>query len=150
MSRKQGQFVPHSGTLVFVAFTGSQQFCVIKTQPQVDEQLNKNEIERLKQLLRALEAYVGSSSSDDYLRHRLDTIEEKQDRILELLDAGKAGPAFKEENWATAQEAMDSLNRSIRTIYRLRDNGKIRCTKNGSEPRYYRPDIEKLKYSCMK
>ncbi len=116
----------------------------------MDEQFNKNEIERLKQLLRALDTSLDGSTTDDYFRNKLDTIEKKQDRILELLATGKAVPAFNEADWATAQEAMDSLNRSIRTIYRLRDDGKIRCTKNGSEPRYYRPDIEKLKYSCMK
>lgn len=114
------------------------------------DQFNNNEIERLKQLLRALDESLGGASTDDYFRNRLDTIEKKQDRILELLEAGKAGPVFNEADWATAQEAMDTLNRSIRTIYRHRDDGKIRCTKNGSEPRYYRPDIEKLKYSCMK
>lgn len=71
-------------------------------------------------------------------------------RILEILETGKAVPVFNEADWATAQEAMDLLNRSIRTLYRMRDDGRILCTKNGSEPRYYRPDIEKLKYSCMK
>lgn len=71
-------------------------------------------------------------------------------RILEILETGEAMPVFNAADWATAQEAMDILKRSIRTLYRMRDDGKILCKKRGSEPMYYRPDIEKLKCPCMK
>ena len=84
------------------------------------------------------------------IRQAIKRIEKKQDQILALLKPGKSVTSFNEKDWATTQQAVDQLGRSERTLYRLRAAKLILCVKEGSEPRWYRPDIEKFKYRYMR
>lgn len=84
------------------------------------------------------------------IRQAIKRIEKKQDKILALLAPGKSITSFNADDWVSAQEAIEILGRSIRTLYRLVDSDQILCVKEGSVPRYYRPDLEKFKYRFMR
>jgi hypothetical protein len=84
------------------------------------------------------------------IRQAIKRIEKKQDKILALLEPGKSVTSFNAEDWASTKQAVDLLGRSVRTLYRLRDSKLILCIKEGNEPRYFRPDIAKLKYRYMR
>ena len=59
-------------------------------------------------------------------------------------------PEYNPDDWYTLQTVLDELPVSKSTVYRYRDEKLIRWEKKGGIPRYYRPDVERLKYKCMK
>ncbi len=93
---------------------------------------------------------VPRMSEHEKLKKDFKRIEKKLDKILALLEPGIAITSLNEDDWKTAQWTIDYLGFSIRTLYRNRADGHIRWIKEGSEPLYYRPDAEKLKYKYMR
>ncbi|MGB4399230.1 MAG: hypothetical protein WBJ10_07665 [Daejeonella sp.] len=60
------------------------------------------------------------------------------------------GRHYRPEDWGLMQEVLKKLSISKSTLYRYRDQKKVRWEQKGGISYYYLPDLLKLKYPCMK
>lgn len=86
----------------------------------------------------------------DHIIQALERIEKNLQTILEKLEPGKSISTFNEQDWAQQEKVLSILGISLRTLYRLRKDGRIDCKKNGSRAYYFLPDIFKIRNKFLK